>query len=139
MDPNSVSDWLSAARERAADADAVLAGRPDSIGSVYLVGYSIECCLKAYLTSIGRKAPTSGREGHNLTSLWIACGFRKADVADSTGCKTFFVDQWSTGLRYEVRLVATTQIADLVPGARHLSGWIHQQLMRAKARGRRRR
>lgn len=46
MEPQSVRDWLEVARARSADADAVFAKHPDSVGSVYLSGYAVECSLK---------------------------------------------------------------------------------------------
>ena len=48
-DPQTYQDWRETAMERAADADAMLPERKESIGSVYMAGYAVECMLKAYL------------------------------------------------------------------------------------------
>jgi hypothetical protein len=45
MAPNTAQDWITVANERAADAEAMLSSRQDSVGPVYMVGYAIECSL----------------------------------------------------------------------------------------------
>jgi HEPN domain-containing protein len=137
MDQNSIEDWISAANERAADAEALLRGRADSIGSVYLAGYAIECCLKAYLRATRKPVPTRGSQGHNLTALWHACGFRKVDIADAHGCRTFYVEQWSTDLRYEIALdYSSASTSELVSAGRQLAGMIQQRIRRSARRRR---
>jgi hypothetical protein len=137
MDQNSIEDWISAANERAADGEALLQGRTASIGSVYLAGYAIECCLKAYLRALKRAVPTRGSHGHNLTALWHACGFRKGDIADAGGCRTFYVEEWSTDLRYEVSFKnSSATTSELVSAGKQLAGMIQQRIRRSVRRRR---
>ncbi len=136
--PISIQDWLGVARERASDAEAILAKRPDSTGSVYLVGYAIECSLKAYLLSIGRPVPTSGRAGHNITGMWDASGFRKRDIGDNDGCKVFFLEDWDTSMRYSsVRQNGGITNQQLIEGAKRLVGWVQGQVRREGMRRKR--
>lgn len=129
--PISFEDWLKVARERASDAEAILSHRPDSTGSVYLVGYAIECSLKAYLILVGRPLPTSGRAGHNLTGLWNASGFRKRDLGDTDGRKVFFLEDWDTSMRYwSIRQNGGITNQQLIEGAKQVVGWVQGQVRR---------
>ena len=69
MPKKSAEEWLTIGRERAADAESLLNGRPSSVCSVYLAGYGVECSIKAYLEITKRRVITSGAAGHNLTDL----------------------------------------------------------------------
>lgn len=130
--------WLEIGRERAADAEAVLKERPASICSIYLAGYSVECSIKAYLQATGRKVITSGGEGHNLTGLWKSSGLRKSDIGGTEGARTFYFEEWNTALRYSTTGSFGGQTHDdLVTGARQITGWLHQQVQRKRARRRR--
>lgn len=136
MSPNTPQDWLNLALERAADADAIYQQRPDSIAVVYMAGYAIECSLKAFLQKQGIPFPQSGREGHNLKGLWQSCRLRLSDLKDEKGCKTFFIQNWNTDLRYEISLQVASglKIEELLNGAKELTGWIQTQTKRAKPR-----
>jgi len=132
-DPQTYQDWCNTARERAADADAMLPNRKDSIGPVYMAGYAVECMLKAYLKKTNRPRPTRGREGHNLRGLWSSAGFRLADLADNSGEKTFFLQDWDTALRYQdTNKELAHSVDELVGAARHLTGWIATQIRRQR-------
>lgn len=85
------------AQERAVDA-RILADQGRSVAAVYLAGYAVEYTLKAYLQRVGRGFPTSGQARHDLRELWRACGFRLAALGDSQGNRTYFVEQWHTGV-----------------------------------------
>jgi hypothetical protein len=89
MGPTTPQDWLAVARMRGADADVLCVHCPDSIGSVYLAGYVIECSLKALLQKKGIPYSKRGSEGHNLKSLWRQSGLRLSDLKDHNGSKTF--------------------------------------------------
>jgi len=131
MHPSTTEDWLNVAAERAADAEAILGSRQSSIGSVYIVGYGIECSLKAYLRACGRKFPQSGQQGHNLTALWKAAGFRKRDLGGHAGCNTFFLESWNTAIRYTLELEdGGITTSELVGGGRKITGWLHTQTRR---------
>ncbi|MFM6194164.1 MAG: HEPN domain-containing protein [Planktothrix sp.] len=136
MSPNTPQDWLNLARERAADADAIYKQRPDSIAVVYMAGYAIECSLKALLQKQGIPFPQSGREGHNLKGLWQSCRLSLSDLKDQKGCKTFFIENWNTDLRYEISLQVASglKIEELLNGAKELAGWIQTQTKRSKPR-----
>ena len=142
MQPGTWEQWLNVAIERAQDADSIAKERSDSIGAVYMAGYAVECALKAYLKSKNCSFPTSGSKGHDLRNLWNRAGFRLSDIQDRNGNKTFFLEEWSTDLRYEVRdsdeyiiiKARGVTIEELIEGARQLSGWIYNQIRR---RGRR--
>ena len=135
MDPRNAEDWLEVAKERAADTDSVAKSRPASVGPVYLAGYVVECTLKAYLCKSGVRRPPSGRAGHNLRELWDAAGFRLADLPNRGEHAGFFVNSWSTSLRYETSLHSTGQTsAELILAAKQMSGWIRTRMLRDRKR-----
>jgi HEPN domain-containing protein len=134
MSPSTYQEWLRVANERAADASAMLKDRNDSAGPVYMAGYVIECSLKALLQRRGIAFPRAGREGHNLRGLWNTARLRLTDIRDTTGEKAFFIEYWSTDLRYEVQLEIDFTAEELVRAAAKLSGWL-QTLVRQR-RGR---
>jgi len=135
----TAEEWLEVSRERALDAGVILSLRPDSIGSVYLAGYVIECSLKAFLQAAGKKVPTSGSAGHNLVGLWKATGLQKSILGGSEGSRTFFLEQWSTAMRYSVNEDLNGQSPeDLIDGAKLITGWFHQQVRRRRQYRRRR-
>lgn len=137
MPPTAHDDWLAAARARAFDAQSLADTAPQSVGAVYLAGYAIECSLKAYLQRRGLPFPTSGSQGHHLRGLWKQCGWPLSMLQDRDGAQTFFLEHWTTDLRYEERLPADCP-ADgpaLVRAAAFLSGWVQTQAKRARGRG----
>jgi hypothetical protein len=132
-DPQTYQDWRDTAMERAADADAMLPRRSESIGPVYMAGYAVECMLKSYLRRTNRAFSTRGQDGHNLQGLWRSAGFRIADLKDKSGGKTFFINNWDTALRYQNTNQELTHPADeLVNAAKQLSGWIANQIRRQR-------
>ena len=133
--PTTAEAWLRVAQERAVDA-RILAAQGRSVAAVYLAGYAVECALKAYLQRVGRGFPTSGQAGHDLHELWRACGFRLAALGDSQGNRTYFVEQWHTGLRYNDTLDTVLDAGVLVEGAVQLAGWVQSRLNRGPRRQR---
>jgi hypothetical protein len=133
--PLTAEGWRELAQERARDAEALEDGRPDTAGPVYMAGYAIECSLKAYLHERGIAFPTSGREGHNLRGLWEAAGFRLKDLKDVQGAMTYYIEHWSTDLRYAKSTGSSLSTDMLMDGARQLSTWIQNRMKRkGKAR-----
>ncbi|RLB95418.1 MAG: hypothetical protein DRH50_04245 [Deltaproteobacteria bacterium] len=133
--PSTTDEWMAVARERGADAEAVISSRAASIGSVYMAGYAIECAIKGYLQHKGIPRPTSGQDGHNLKGLWLQAGFRLADLKDPVGVKTFFIQKWSTDFRYLVSIPQDmADPADLVNAAKKVAGWIQAQIKRQRRR-----
>ena len=138
MQPNTWEHWREIAIERAEDAGSIAEKRPNSLGSVYMVGYAVECALKAYLQRKGISFASKGKEGHHLKTLWKKAGFRLSDINDTKGQQIFFIQEWTTNLRYEVRdnegyLLIQGQglnIKELIEGAKQLSGWIHKKIKR---------
>lgn len=111
--------------------------RSTSIGCVYMAGYAIECSLKALLQSTNKAFPKHGQEGHNLRGLWETAGFKLSDLSDSTGSRTFFIESWSTALRYELVSESSLPLTELVDGAKHLTGWIQTRIRRSSGTHRR--
>ncbi|SRR6266498_2551265 len=134
MAPTSAEGWIATANARLADAGAMLPARFNSVGSVYLAGYAVECSLKAYLQRIGKAFPSYGSEGHNLKALWQASGFQLRDIGGVGGERTFYVDSWDTGLRYESEVRLSLQVSDLVAGARGLVSLIQTRVRRVQYR-----
>jgi len=130
--PNTTEEWLFVARERAQDGSAMMVARPTSAGAVYMMGYGIECSLKGFLRSQSRPFPTSGRAGHNLRALWEVAGFRLSDLNDHNGAKTFYIECWSTDLRYEADLPSSTSPEVLLQAAGELVGWIQKMARRTR-------
>jgi hypothetical protein len=130
-DPKTFQDCIDTAKERAGDADAMLPTRNNSVGSVYMAGYAVECMLKAYLKKMNRSFSTRGKSGHNLQGLWRSAGFRLSDLTDRSGAKAFFLQDWDTALRYQSGVDELTHSTDeLVTAAKQLTGWISKQIRR---------
>ena len=107
-----------------------------SVAAVYLAGYAVECSLKAYLQRVGRGFPASGPAGHDLRELWKVSRFQMANLGDSQGNRTYFIEQWNTGLRYNETLGTALDAGVLVEGAVQLAGWVQGQLHRFARRHR---
>jgi len=132
-DPTTASEWMVVARERGADAEAMLPERATSIGPVYMAGYAIECSIKAYLQKAGIPRPASGRDGHNLRGLWKAAGFRLSDLKDPYGHKSFFVETWTTDLRYQRQCPDSAEDSEaLLKAAKELVGWLNAAIKRTR-------
>lgn len=131
VEPANAEEWIEIANQRAADATAMLPARKLSVGPVYMAGYAIECALKAFLDRNNIRRPRRGPEGHNLRLLWKASGFRLGDLNDPQGYKSFYVELWSSDLRYTSRLDTELETDDLVDGARQLCGWIQTKIRRS--------
>ena len=134
MNPTTAQGWAAVARERQSDARALSKQRAESVGAAYLAGYAIECALKAYLQRAGIPFPKAGREGHNLRGLWHASDFQLRDLADHAGTKGYFINCWSTDLRYETSIPSIAAAEHLVAGAGQLTGWILSQAKRQRRR-----
>ncbi len=131
-DPANAEEWIEVAHQRAADAESMLPARGQSVGPVYMAGYAIECALKGFLARNNIARPRMGPEGHNLRRLWKASRFRLRDLSDSQGFKSFYLELWSTDLRYASRLDSDLETAQLVAGAGQLFGWIQKQIRRSR-------
>jgi hypothetical protein len=132
-DPRTPEDWLWAARERMADAEAMLPTRSQSIGPVYMAGYAIECALKAYI----HKRQGAAAWGHELKSLWQQSGFHLSDLGDQHGTRTYFFQYWGPNLRYQTELNSVSLTTEeLLEGARWIMQWLHRQMGRIHRRGR---
>jgi HEPN domain-containing protein len=130
MQPNTYEDWLEVSRERQADAKALLSCRKESIGPVYMAGYAVEASLKAFLRKINKPFHQRGQEGHNLKGLWKQAGFNLRDIKDESGEKAFFVEEWETNFRYEIKPDYSHDSESLVIAAGNLAGWIQTQIRR---------
>ena len=133
MTPTTAERWLEVAHERGTDA-YTLKSQGRSLASVYMIGYTVECTLKALLQRNGKKIPTSGREGHDLRSLWEAVGFKLHDIQ---GNRRHFIERWTTNLRYLHSFPVQTDDNVLYSGAVELTGYIQKHIRRSKSKGRR--
>lgn len=127
---------MDVVKERSADATALAALRPMSTASPYLAGYCVECALKAYLNRRGIRFPEHGKEGHNLRRFWHRAGFRKSDLKNPTGAKSYFIESWDTSLRYETAINSDLDAGELVKGAKQLTRWLSTQIRRHRRYGR---
>lgn len=133
QDPSTVEQWLAVARERGLDASAMLPARETSIGPAYMAGYAVESAIKALLQARGTPRPTSGRAGHNLRALWRAADFRLSDLNDPDGHRSFFLQDWTTDLRYQSEPPdGADDQAALVKAAQGLVGWLHARIKRQR-------
>ncbi|MBK1699959.1 HEPN domain-containing protein [Thiococcus pfennigii] len=130
-DPSTCEAWLDVARERGADARAMLPARAASIGPVYMAGYAVESALKAYLQAQGLPRPAAGPAGHDLRALWKASGLQLRDLKDPDGTAAFFVQDWTTALRYQAQTAPGQADAQtLVDAAGRLLGYLSTQIKR---------
>ncbi len=132
--PSTSEEWMTVARERGADAEAMLPSRADSIGPAYMVGYAIECAIKGYLQQQGISRPPSGREGHHLRGIWKQAGFCLRDLNDPVGTKSFFIEHWSTDFRYQTACPNMPNSDELVKAAKDIVRWVQAQIKRQKRR-----
>jgi hypothetical protein len=134
-DPTTAEDWVAVATERLADAKTLARERSGSIAGVYMAGYAVECCLKAFLQQRSIPRPGGGPAGHDLRALWASSGLQVGDLRDRDGLRSFFLVHWSTALRYEVTPPRLQSQHALVNGAGELVGWL-LTLIRRRARKR---
>jgi HEPN domain-containing protein len=132
MPPTTYKDWMEIATERSKDAEELANARSNSVAAPYIAGYCVECALKAYLNKLGMPFPAHGREGHNLRSLWRKANFRKFDIKDNTGAKTYYIESWDTSLRYEKKINAEFDAVELINGAKRLTQWVFSQIRRTR-------
>ncbi len=138
MSPDTWEDWRSVANERMMDARSLLLARANSVAPVYLAGYAIECSLKALLQRRGTGFPTHGSEGHNLRGLWASVGFTLGDIPGASGSGTYYIESWSTDLRYQTTEDFPSTREELLAGAAHIVGFVQTRLAREHGRRRRR-
>lgn len=131
--PDSYDAWIQVSLQRGEDAAAMLPDRSQSPGPVYMAGYAVECMLKAYLQRFGIPFPTSGSEGHDLRGLWDQSDLQLSDLKDQRGHRAFFIQRWSTEMRYETEFPENHTPEDLVQAAKRLSGHL-KTLIRRKSR-----
>src|SRR5690606_18795069 len=98
MTPRTAREWRLVAKERGIDSKK-LKDENRKLASLYFLGYVIECLLKAYIVGIGKKPVLSGNRGHDLRLLWETAGLKPSDF---TAGKRWFVQNWSSSLRYEI-------------------------------------
>ncbi len=132
--PSSPAEWVAVACIRGADSNAMLKTGGASTGPVYMAGYAVECSLKAFLMIQGTPFPAGGAAGHDLAGLWKAARLRLTDLGDTNGAKTFYVDTWSTDLRYQVAVPSALTSQELVTGAMALAGWLQTRVRRVSKR-----
>lgn len=131
--PDSPEQWRAISLERGEDADAMLPNRSQSAGPVYMAGYAIECMLKAYLQQEGIQFPTSGSEGHNLRGLWKQAGLQLSDLGDKRGNRVFFVEDWSTDMRYQTEAPQNHTPRELVQAAKQIAGNLRTRMRRNRS------
>jgi hypothetical protein len=127
--PNTTQEWLDVAHERAIDATK-LKEQQRRLAAMYMVGYFVECRLKACLKH-SRKTWSAGREGHNLRGLLEKCGLKLHDLG---GHRRRFAELWSTDLRYENSLINEPEFDGLFEGALQLAGYIEKRISRGRGR-----
>ncbi|MCL6449741.1 MAG: HEPN domain-containing protein [Acetobacteraceae bacterium] len=130
--PQNAAEWVEVAHERGRDAK-VLKSNGRGPAAVYMIGYAVECCLKGYLTLLGRDVPTSGHGGHNLNGLWELSRFKRTDLH---GRLRQFVQAWEPALRYEKSLPPGVDEEALYQGATRLMGYIYTRIRRGRRWGR---
>ncbi|MBF0308477.1 MAG: hypothetical protein HQL56_02955 [Magnetococcales bacterium] len=120
--------WGDIACQRALDAEALCkAGR--FTGAVYMAGYVLETRLKQYCAFWDKDFPSSGPAGHDLRGLWKTAGFSTSSFQSAPEAFGFFMNKWSTGLRYSPDNGSSCQ--DMVDGAKRISGIIAGKCKRA--------
>ncbi|MBF0183441.1 MAG: HEPN domain-containing protein [Magnetococcales bacterium] len=136
--PVSWQEWQELAFKRGVDADRLLQAGSD-VAAVYMAGYVVECALKALWLVSGFSPPRSGKHGHDLLHLWQKMARNLRVVAEQEQSGQFFLQQWSTDLRYcRAVPVATPAPAQLIRGAKRLFGLIQQAIRQQQSKANRR-
>ena len=136
MNPSTWEDWKDVANERMTDASAMLLARSQSVGPVYMAGYAVECSIKALLQRIECGFPTHGDSGHNLRALWKSSKFALRDIGGSNGHSTYYIESWSTDLRYDVIGDFPGTPDEMMTGAKVLVAFLQTKLRRRSIRRR---
>jgi hypothetical protein len=89
--------------------------------------------LKAYLQQEGIQFSTSGREGHDLRGLWKQAGLQLSDLGDKHGNRVFFVEDWSTDMRYQTEAPKNRTPKELVKAAKQIAGNLQTRMRRSKS------
>lgn len=132
-DPLTPEEWLAVAHERGGDATAMLPARAMSIGPLYMAGYAVVSALKAYLKAKKIPRPERGSGGHNLRALWKSSGLQLRDLNDTDGSAAFFIEEWTTALRYQTKHSSSQQKSEtIVNTAKRLVGYISKLSKRRK-------
>lgn len=135
--PDNDEAWLEVSQQRLGEARVLARVNACEVGSVYLAGYAVECALKAYLMSHGRRRPPGGPGGHDLRSLWSSCRFALADLQDQSGETSYFVEHWCTDLRYQSVINSSHSATELLSGAQRLVGLVTTRCRRRASKRRR--
>ena len=133
--PDTWHDWLDVAGERRADVTALQLGQRE-VAVIYIVGYTVECHLKALLNKKSIRFPRSGPEGHNLAALMEKAGMKRSDLMQP---RREFVDMWGTDLRYETELPQGSDFDTLLKGGTDLASYVAKQIKRDRPHNRRNR
>ncbi|MBS0209017.1 MAG: hypothetical protein JSS27_08700 [Planctomycetes bacterium] len=108
----------------------------DTLGPVYLLGYSVECILKSLILNSVPNAKQEklersfrGAQGHDFTwlkRLYVRVSGRPIPasiLADFTG-----VEEWSVELRYNTRQLKPNEFRDFSRAARRIVTWADQRM-----------
>lgn len=134
--PANKEAWLDVAKARASDAKTLVESDSCTIAATYMAGYVVESTLKAYCSHLGKSSKGWGRAGHNLKLIWKKSGLRLSDLQDKDGTCAFFVQEWSTDLRYCSEDDFSHDAKQLVNGALKLAKSINRHIKRSTRRNR---
>ncbi len=128
--PANKEEWLEVAEARSRDAKTLKDSPLCAIAAVYMAGYAVESSLKAYCVQQNKSNTWRGASGHNLKSIWKESGLRLSDMNDHDGTRTFFLEEWSTDLRYCSKFDFIHSTGDLIEASNKLKGFINQRIKR---------
>lgn len=125
-DPVSKDGWMSVARARLQEARAIYEGGDNHVGCAYLSGYGVECALKAYICSQGKKP-----WGHDLVTLSHQAGIQR----NAFKASAWFLSSWAVDWRYlEHDGELPDTISNCLNAAGQLHGYISKVIMRKERR-----
>ncbi|HIJ85697.1 MAG: hypothetical protein HW380_3077 [Magnetococcales bacterium] len=132
--PANKEAWLEVAMARSRDANTLKDSPSCTTAAVYMAGYSVEASLKAYCVHQDIRKTWSGASGHDLKSIWKESKLKLSDVSDTGGTSTFYLQEWSTDLRYCSKYNFPNSTADLIKGSNRLISFINQCIKRTRRR-----
>lgn len=135
-DPATCLEWRGAGRERADDADALVAARRE-VGGTYLYGFAVECYAKGLIAGRHQDQLPPKYRHHRLMELIYAAGLRRDNLPEPL---RDFAETHDVALRYQAGWPPGLD-TETMESARRLAGLLLKQIDRtarnARARARR--
>lgn len=125
-DPTTCLEWRGAGRERAEDADALVAARR-KVGGTYLYGFAVECYAKGLIAGRHQDQLPPRYRHHRLMELIHAAGLRRENLPEPL---RDFAETHDVALRYQAGWPSGLD-TETMEHAQRLASLLRKQIDRA--------